>query len=164
MTNDEEQQALFALNQTVAFFGKELDDMQVKLWMRALRKHPLELIRKSLADYTEQGRFAPKPRDILENIDGYKDASRRQDSYEMLEKQPSPPADLLTAKYWSWAIRQWGGCGASLYSDPKLTETEVEEAVLRVNQDVRKSGSWESIPAHIWLESVHGKPYPQVES
>jgi len=159
MTQEEEQQCIYALNQVVGFFNKELDELQTDLWMRALRKHPYHLVKRGLADYTEIGKFAPKPKDILELVDSYKEQTRRDTPLPA----PEPTGEVASAKEaraWRYVISQWGGDGSTMFSAPNMDADEIEEAVLMVNRFVRESGNWDAIPPHLWLFEVHGHEYP----
>jgi len=159
MTPEEEQQIVFALSQVQAFFGKELDDLQTDLWMRAMRKYPMDLVKRALADYTEVGKFAPKPRDIIELIEGLRDQKRR-DNPAPLPEPKGKVASPEVARAWRYAISQWNSDAGGMFKDPNLTEEQIEEAIMLVNQQVKQSGNWDAIPPHLWLESVQGRPYP----
>ncbi len=140
-----------ALGQTIQFFGKELDKPSLALWIRAFAGKEYPAIREALLEYTKIGRFAPRPRDILEIMDTQR--------IESIAKLPPPqkqdcqcPPEI--AKAWSWFIRMHSGYECGPVYDPT---PEDEEVYLRVvNMEAQRLNEPDSIPGEFKLREVWG--------
>lgn len=148
-----------AVTQVQAFYGKELDALQMKFWLRGLGDLDVSDVKRALADYTMTGKYAPKPVDIRDLVTHSRETSRRD--------LPAPEKRLKEApehvgKAWRWLIKQWGL--GDLYGAPNVTEDEVEDYMCLCNQQAKTNNNPDSIPPHCWLESIWGGPAKEHQS
>lgn len=160
MTNEEREQFGNALGQTLSFYDKKLDPQHMSFWLTALKGYDYQSIRAALIAHVSRGKYAPRPADIVSLIKEIREQNGPQ--YKALPNKSQPePASEEVRRAWTWLIRQWGGCGETMFADPKLTESEVEEALLLVNQQSFKSKKITAIPEHCFLESIWGCSYEE---
>lgn len=160
-STDVNEQIVFALHQAMAFFGKELDASATRMWLSAMRDVPGDDVIWALRESCSQLKHAPRPAHLRELLDERRES--RKQRYQSAGDLPAPsvkPAPPNVASAWAWVIRQWGTDASTMFDDPGMTSDEVEDAILLVNQQVKRSGNWDAIPPHLWLESVQGRPYP----
>jgi hypothetical protein len=88
-----------ALVTTLEFYGKELDNQQWRLWWSVLKQLPPKSVLRGLRDYLAEGKYAPKPANIVELC------SRYSEGRSTIVKGPEPvrcPDHI--AKAWQWYI------------------------------------------------------------
>jgi hypothetical protein len=147
------------LKETMEFFRKEVSKNDLRVWLDAVKGHSVEEIKAAFDNFLLTGKYAPKPVEIRELLHVERQRTGQNPSGEPQKPLP-PPAPANVAKAWAYVIRQWGAAGAGVVADPKLTDEEIDDAVLLCNQQVKKSGEWDALPPSCWLESVQGRPYP----
>ena len=152
MTPSERDDVIYALNQTQAFFGKTLDDLQLKFWMRALKDYSAAEIKRGLADYTGIGKYAPKPVDIAELIKNNRETDRRADN-KPRELPPIREADEATAKAWQYVIKLWG---LNLFNVGKVDSETAEAYILLCNRQAKGNNNPTSIPPEAWRADIWG--------
>lgn len=87
------------LQETLKFFGKQLDPETFKVWQRAFRPYEPALVIRSLERYEEIGKFAPKPKDVLEILE---ELRGHQKSREPTHSGPKNPMDTELGKAVLW--------------------------------------------------------------
>ena len=55
-----------------ALFSKDLSDEESSFWAKMLEAIPLHLLRQAFENWQRNGRFFPKPKEILDLIESYK--------------------------------------------------------------------------------------------
>ena len=140
-----------ALAQTVGFFGKELDKAQVALWIRAFSGKEYPPIRAALIEYTKIGRYAPKPRDIIEIMDEQRVATQAR----------LPPPDKQSchcpqniADAWAWFIKMHSGHEFGRKTQP--TNEQQEIYLNTVNHEAHRLNMPDAIPEEFKLKEVWG--------
>lgn len=142
----DQESLMHAVAQIQSFYGKVLDELQMKLWLRALRKYEEHEIKLALATYIEQGQFAPKPKHIIDLCELQREEGRRKEATDF--SLPEPDGDVLQAPYttyWRYVISQWGNDASQMFNTD-LPEDEVEKAIEYVNSVATKV---DSIPSHL---------------
>ena len=153
--------ALGALTRTLNYYGKELDEDSASFWQHWLRDQQLEPVKAALVEHVKQSTYAPRIASLEKIMAEARERSGPRYATDLMLAQPtSQEAPPHVARAWSYAIRQWGGVASGMFADTKLSEQEIEDAIILVNQQVKASGNWDAIPPHLWMESLHGKPYP----
>ena len=143
-----------ALGQTLAFYNKELDRMQTSFWVTACGEKGVKNLKRALVDYTKQGKFAPKPADILSIIDNY---SERPINSALPPPTTDCPPEI--AKAWMWFIGQTaqGSNMAGLFSDGANIDVATQERYLHlVNHEANKYCDPAAIPDEFKLKEVWG--------
>lgn len=164
LTNDTQQDAhaklrddmIHAIGQTLSFYGKSLGKPDVPFWMQAFRGKDWDTLKRCLILYTQQGRYAPKPVDILEIYDT--EVSRRG-GRQLREAIPHNPCPAHIAAAWRWFINR---CTAGsrnmpepLFSDDQPVDMKTQEAyLLIVNQEAHRLKEPEAIPDKYKLPEV----------
>lgn len=150
---------IHALTQVQAFYGKDVDEVAVKLWMRALQGYEPAAVKRALADYPARGRYAPRPRDIIEIIE-----EQRQERVRESQALPEPvttncPPEIAQA--WMWFI----GLVASTGTSPLMADVmprqeispELQDRYLNlVNHEARRLNTPDAIPDEFKLQEVWG--------
>ena len=93
---------IHSVDQTLVFYGKKLDKAAVGFWLNALRKFDLQDVKRALMIYTERGKYAPKPVDIIEILDNQKAINRAK------LPPPAPPRDRKSTdldRAWIYVIK-----------------------------------------------------------
>lgn len=159
MTPVERDDIIHALTQLQAFYGKDLDELSVKLWMRALGPHEPSDIKRALADYPSRGRYAPKPREIIELIEEQRQERRR---HTQTLPKPEPckcPPEIAAA--WMWFISMVASQGANEQLagavERKDAPAALQERYLHiVNHEAFRLGTPDAIPDAYKLPEVWG--------
>lgn len=148
-----------ALTQVQAFYGKELDELAVKLWIRAIQNFDPKAVKQALADYPSRGKYAPKPRDIIEIVE-----ERRQEQSRKTAALPEPmttncPPEI--AKAWIWFIGLVASTGTNELVAGAMPRTEIslelqDRYLNLVNHEARRLGTPESVPDEFKLPEVWG--------
>lgn len=141
-----------AINQTFAFFGKELDQLQLRFWLRAMAPHDVNAIKRALADYTGIGRYAPKPRDVIDLIGEHSEKQRREAPAITPPQTKEAPAHV--AKAWAYVIKFWGV--GDLYRSGDVSEDQERAYLVTCNTQAKANNNPESIPPDAWMEGVWG--------
>lgn len=162
LTGNDRDDVAHALTQVLAFYGKSIDEVSLKLWMRALADYPPDDIRQALADYPGVGKYAPKPLDIKELIEDLR--QQRRQEREALPPAPEPesqcPPEVGAAWAWFIGLVASDGCNEQLAGAMPRREISLEqqERYLHiVNHEAWQQGSPESIPDKYKLEEVWGR-------
>ena len=108
MNAKEMDDCLHALGQTYAFYGKELDSLQVGFWRQFFNgKNPHHAL-TAIKNYAISGRYAPKPKDLLEEYQKLKDADTVERSYVTPAlAAPKCPADVSLG--WRYLLPRFYG-------------------------------------------------------
>lgn len=156
MDSIERDDFVYALQQTMGFYGKEIDKMQVSFWVDACRDKSVTKLKKAFREHIKIGKFAPRPADILSIVDNMAQHSGHKEL-------PAPvttncPPDI--ARAWMWFIGR-SAIGTNLdglFSDKLDISLEQQEKYLHaVNHEAHKYGMPESIPEEYKLKEVWGE-------
>jgi hypothetical protein len=145
---------MFALGQTLKFYGKQLEKESWPFWYQAFFDEDIGQVKQALMRYTREGKYAPKPKDILEIVDVGK-------SYR---KAALPPPKPMTtncppeiAKAWMWFINRvaQGGAMAGLFQDSAPVDLPTQERYLHiVNHEAQRLCTPDAIPDEFKLQEV----------
>ena len=145
---------VYALQQTMLFYNKELDKMQTTFWVDACRDKPVGKLKDAFREHIKVGRYAPRPAEILAIVD----MSVKQNRHETL---PPPttncPPDIAQA--WMWFINQSakGTTLDGLFDEHGAIDIPTQEKYLHVvNHEAHKYGAPEAIPEEYKLQEVWG--------
>lgn len=157
MNAKEMDDCLHALGQVMAFFGKELDNLQKGFWKETFRdKNPAHCLR-ALKEYTTSGRYAPKPKDIVEFIDKYKEAEKVERSFvtPALDSPKCPDEVSLAWRY--WMPRFYGDeLGGVTGRVGEVSAEYAEKLLLIVNREARRTNQPSAVPEGFRLAEVWG--------
>ena len=156
MNSVDKDDFMFALGQTLKFYGKQLEKESWPFWYQAFFVKDISQVKRALMQYTREGKFAPKPKDILEIMDVDK-------SYR---KAALPPPEPMTtncppevAKAWMWLINRiaQGSAMAGLFQESASVDLITQERYLHlVNHEAHSLGMPEAIPIEFKLQEVWG--------
>ena len=155
MDKIERDDFVYALEQTMAFYGKELEKMQASFWVDACGDKSADRLKRALREHVKVGKFAPRPADILSIVDN-------MSKHSMVENALPPPVTTNCppeiAQAWMWFIGRIGGdMGASLFGSKPDLDLATEERYLHlVNHEAHKYGTPEAIPDEFKLVEVWG--------
>lgn len=156
MTPKERDDFAHALGQTLAFYGKELDKQQFSFWMQGLGNKSVDSIKRALVTYTQIGRYAPKPVDILDIL--AEDAANHRAHLPPPEKPHTPcPPEISAA--WIWFNKKIlaGTNLDGLFGESKDVDPETAEKYLHiVNHEAFKFNQPDAIPDEYKLREVWG--------
>jgi len=145
---------VYALTQTLAFYGKQLEPMQATFWWDACRERGVDNLKRAMREHIKVGKFAPKPADILGICD-----NMSQHSPQRAALSPPPvtncPPEISEA--WRWFI---GRCtsGGMLFADVQDVDQKTKERYLfLVNEQAFKYQDPDSIPDEYKLKEIWGE-------
>lgn len=146
-----------ALGQVLKFYNKDLDKMQFSFWYNAFAGKPVHEIKRALMQYTREGKFAPKPKDIIEIMETDKSYTQAHLPAPDVMTTSCPPE---IAKAWMWFINRCAKGSANLdglFDDSGNIDLLTQERYLHiVNHEAREQDSPESIPKEYRLVEVWG--------
>jgi hypothetical protein len=125
----------YRLTETLRFYNKEIHDEDMEFWLAALiddSTTPM-MVAKAFAEYRKIGKFAPKPRDIIEQMEKDKGVYKK---HPQLEVRDEPRCDERIAKAWVEYMRE-----AHDYKIPDRNpdvQLSRDEWLTIVNQEARK--------------------------
>lgn len=152
MNPKERDDVIYAINQTQAFYGKTLDDLQLKFWLRALNQYTRDEVLKALADHTGIGKYAPRPVEIIELIKTGREQVR---SHAPRVKHDSVrEASPAVAAAWQYVIKAWGL--GNLYKVGEVSDEQAAIYLDTVNKQAMESKRPTAIPPDAWLDDVWG--------
>ena len=158
MTGDDYDDFIYAVKTTLEFYGKELEHKHMGFWFRALNDHPLQRIKAALDAHIQQGKYSPRPADILGIMGELKqrDAAHNPEHGYKTPEKLCPP-DVAAA--WKWFIAR---CveGSSLdglfENDSEIPSEEQERYLHVVNHEARAANLPDAIPEEYKLKEVWG--------
>jgi len=148
---------IHSVDQTLVFYGKKLDKAAVGFWLNALRKFDLQDVKRALMIYTERGKYAPKPVDIIEILDNQKAINRAK------LPPPAPPRDRKSTdldRAWIYVIK-WiaatgkGPLGKAMSTGFNRIDDKTEERYLAlVNNHARQMNTPDALPEEFKIAEV----------
>ena len=144
-----------AVGQTLKFYGKELEPSDFSFWWYALRDSNPDKIKQALKDYIKVGKFAPRPKDVLELIESN---NRPAEHTLPPPAETTCPPDITRA--WLWFIGRTTKDSANfngLFESGSPVSLEQQERYLHVvNHQAKAAGQPEAIPEEFKLREVWG--------
>lgn len=156
MTPVEKDDFIHALTTTMRFYGKTLDQGQVKVWFKALSKYPIAHVGRALDEYPQVGKFAPKPVDILEILTEYREREAANQSRKDKPYTPCPP-DIAAA--WRWFLGQTMDDSDNfkgIFSRTDIPAAQQEKYLHVVNHAAKEADLPDAIPDEYKLQEVWG--------
>jgi hypothetical protein len=151
MTPEEKDDLVYAIGQTLGFYGKELDRAQLSFWLTALSGRSVPAVKRALLEYVKVGRFAPKPAQIIELMG----VGREQaETLPPPEPRPCPPE---IAQAWLWFMgrtTQGSNLEGLFQADGEVDTATQEKYLLIVNQEAHCAGQPDAVPDEYKLGSV----------
>tara|TARA_R110000803_G_scaffold210442_1_gene282276 strand:+ start:1634 stop:2137 length:504 start_codon:yes stop_codon:yes gene_type:complete len=149
---------LYALKQTLMFYGKDLDRMQTSFWWTACNDKPIVKLKQALIEYTKVGKFAPRPADILTLVDSMTINTGQRSKTFATPKTNCPPS---IAEAWSWFLgRISEDCTNPSFrifeSSSEIDISTQEKYLHTVNHEAHKYSMPESIPDEFKIKEVWG--------
>ena len=135
------------LKEVMAFFTRdEMDRNKLSYWMKALDGFASDEICASLEDYVAIGKYAPKPRDILDIL-----RERRQRNQASQGPQPCapftpPPEEARKAWMWYIATFRCGELTGTMFPGYRNVDPEIQDQYLEiVNREAAAANAPEAI-------------------
>ena len=147
---------LYALKQTLEFYGKELDKMQSSFWWTACKDRPASKLKRALIEHTKVGRYAPRPAEILALVDSMNHHTGAASEMHKIPTTNCPP-EIVAA--WMWFIGRTTQDSKKIQLFQKRTDidTKTQEKYLHiVNEQAHIYGTPEAIPDEFKLAEVWG--------
>lgn len=115
MTPKEMDDVTYKLKEIFTIYGKDISDQVCALWVRSLSGKDPNLILKAFDEYAKEGKYAPKPVDIIELVDRIKVEVRARISGNFKSPKGGNPE---IAAAWIAYIRQAHGFPLPASMDP----------------------------------------------
>jgi hypothetical protein len=147
---------MYALGQTMEFYGKTLDKQAFSFWYSAMGNRSVEHIKMALKEYVKIGKFAPRPANIMELLE----STRTPESAALKIAPPMTtncPPEIAQA--WMWFIGRIakGSNLDGLFSDKLNIDVDTQEKWLHlVNHEARANNEPDAIPDEYKLAEVWG--------
>lgn len=148
---------IHAIEQTLAFYGKQLDKVAIAFWLNAVRSHDIQDVKRALMDYPKVGKYAPKPVDILEILDANV-AQKRAKLPSTPPPETSCPVHIRDA--WMWfnnRLVEGSVLLDGLFSGSHHVDLDTQEEYLRtVNEQAKLYNQPDAIPDEFKLQEIWG--------
>jgi hypothetical protein len=158
MNGKERDDVVFALKSTMSFYGKSVDDQQIRIWLRGFIGKDPALVVKAFRDYCYTGKYAPKPVEILELLQLVK---QHEQQYAPPKPLPESSCPNEVREAWWWFIGKTSSDAKNpamkIGSDKVYTPEQEEEMLLLVNTEGYKYRQPASIPNEYKLKEVWGE-------
>lgn len=152
MDQKELNDVLFAADYTLKFYGKPMEKIHRQVWSRTVTDSGYSSFQwqEVLRLWPSIGKFAPRPSEILEQLNLKRENKPRSFNSAKEELEPCPEP---IAKAWSyWLPVFWG---QSLPFESKdVDETEAEAYLLLVNEEAKRTNTPEAIPDKFKIEQI----------
>lgn len=160
MRLEDEERCLSAIQLTLQFYNKKMDDITRKFWRQWLRNQSnAELVLDALRQYPNTGKFAPKPADIFSIMEEIRPPKNSFKSTE--ELTTDCPDDVRKAwiywmdKFWQMPIIVTADLTALKQDKEVISEEQAEEWLILINHEAKKYNLPDSIPdthklAEVW--------------
>lgn len=125
----------YRVETTLKFFGKKMSADEIRFWVEALEDVATDAnqVAKAFADYRKQGKFAPRPRDIIDLMQGN---NKAYSPHPKIEEEEEPKADPKIAKAWLLYMREAHDLGITDHNPD--VHLERDEWILIVNHEAGK--------------------------
>jgi hypothetical protein len=154
MERQDRDDFMYALGQTMEFYGKTLDKRDFAFWYSAMGDRSVHSIKHALKEHVKVGKFAPRPANIMELL---ATAAPPERAALPPPVTTSCPPDIAIA--WMWFIHRCaeGTQLSSLFENNGSVDIETQEKYLHVvNHEAKRLNQPESIPAEYRLAEVWG--------
>jgi len=154
MDSIERDDFIYALQQTMAFWGKEIGKRDIGFWVDACRDKPVAKLKLALREHNKISTFAPRPANILSLVNTMS-PQNRQAALPPPPKESNCPPEIAQA--WMWFIDRCaeGSSMAGLFDSRSDIDIEQQEKYLHVvNHEAHKYDMPEAIPDEYKLQEV----------
>jgi hypothetical protein len=150
MRHEEEERCLSAIQMTLQFYNKKMDDITRKFWRQWLRqqRNP-ELVLDALRQYPNEGKFAPKPADIQAIIELIRPPKSTVKEQEIVDTCPPE-----IRKAWSYWIPKFWGESAIKLDAVDADYDQAEAWLILINQEAKRCNTPEAIPDTHRLQEI----------
>jgi hypothetical protein len=159
MNTIESGDVFHALRYCFSFYRKPFEPVDKQVWGGAMKDHSYssEQWKDAIRIYMYEGKFAPKPNEVLTILKNQK-ADKPRESEDKVEELPDCPEHIRLA--WSYWIPIFHGENLPFAS--KSLETEVsaelaEEWLMTCNKEAWKFKTPEAVPEKYRLKEVWGE-------
>lgn len=155
MEQKELNDVLFAVDYLLKFYGKSMEKIHKQVWSRTIIDSGYSSFQwqEALRQYPSIGKFAPKPSEILDQLN-----LRRENK----PKGQSAPEPLTTncpdhiANAWRyWVPRFWGQALPASTQQEDQPDKE-DEYLMTINREAKRTNTPEAIPEIYRLREVWG--------
>ena len=157
MNGKERDDVVYALKSTMSFYGKSVDDQQIRIWLRGFIGKDPALVVKAFRDYCYTGKYAPKPVEILEILQLVNQHEQQYTPPEPLPESSCPP-EIAQAWWWFIGIITVDADNPAMkLGSSEPISIELEEKYLHiVNHEALKANNPDAIPDAFKLAEVWG--------
>jgi hypothetical protein len=151
MRHEDEERCLSAIQMTLQFYNKKMDDITRKFWRQWLRqqRNP-ELVLDALRQYPNEGKFAPKPADIQAIIELIRPPKSTVKEEEVVDNCPPE-----IRKAWTYWIPQfWDQPMPFKETAEPVSEDQAEAWLILINQEAKRCNTPEAIPDTHKLQEI----------
>ena len=147
----------YALTQTMAFYDKELTDVQWNFWWAALKHLPHKNCMRALKDYVGEGKYAPRPAHIVEITNRYpKEGYGAHSSKEPEREEVKCPESIREAWQWYISLQSKGSALEGIFGHTNYTAEQEEKMLHIVNEQAATYKQPEAISAEHKLREYWG--------
>ena len=144
---------LFKLSTTAEFYGKTIESNIGRMWLKALRGHPIESVLDAFDEHVQSGKYMPKPVDIL----GIIGKSEAQSAANTQPKPDDPiPCPKILHDAWTWFIGMYTENSkiGRMFADRGVDDEKADEYLLLVNQEAKRANLPDAIPNEYKISEV----------
>jgi hypothetical protein len=154
MDRIERDDFMYALGQTMEFYGKKLERSDFAFWYSSMGDRSVGQIKTALKEYVKIGKFAPRPANIMEILNNMRPSLER-----VALPPPTTNCPPEIAKTWMWfigRISQGSLLLDGLFGESQGADLQTQEKYLHVvNHDAKRLNTPDAIPdeykiAEVW--------------
>lgn len=155
MEQKELNDVLFAVDYLLKFYGKSMEKIHKQVWSRTIIDSDYSSFQwqEALRKYPSIGRFAPKPSEILDQLNLLRE--NKPKSQPASQPLTTNCPDHISNAWRYWIPRFWGQAlpGSTQQEDQPDKE---DEYLMTINREAKRANTPEAIPEIYRLREVWG--------
>jgi len=151
MRLEDEERCLSAIQMTLQFYNKKMDDITRKFWRQWLRQQRnSELVLDALRQYPNEGKYAPKPADIQQIIELIRPPKSTVKEEEIVDTCPPE----IRKAWMHWLPQFWDQPMPFKETSEPVDEDQAEAWLILINQEAKRCNTPEAIPDTHKLQEI----------
>ena len=154
MDRKELEDCMHGLCQVYGFYSKEFDDVQRAFWMQAIQGVDPQAFLIAVRQYTREGRYAPKPKDVLDIME--RDKPRTADALTIPAELGNVAPKHISDAWRYWLPKFWGKETGGVMGQPEgsVSHEKAEEMLILINKEAKRVNNPDAIPFDYKLVEV----------
>lgn len=159
MDNVGRDDVLHALRYCYEFYRKPFQDIDKQVWGGMIRDHNYTVFqwKEEIRAYMARGTFCPKPKEILSQLAENHERKALRSTAEPVQIEDTCPPEVSAAwRYWTPIFHGQDLPFASNKLEGKPDDEQIENWLLIVNREAKRTQTPEAVPDQYRLKEVWG--------